>query len=271
MKNLMRTVLLLGLLLLMSSCNKWPITTNTIVTTTTSTLTTETTTIQSEVSHFPVVSVAFIDVGQGDSSLVNIDDKHVLIDCGDRNDLAFNFLQHQGINKIDFLIITHPHADHYAGCYKILGIIPVGQVYENGVDNKFNGLPIPSILNISGLSIQSFQSGLPSINDNSIILHLDDYLFTGDCGFDCEQSLIHSSFNISARTLKLGHHGSRTSSSDVFLSLVSPELAVISVGANNTYGHPSNDTLARLATHRIESWRTDINGSIITTHYSFGG
>ena len=214
------------------------------------------------------LSVIFFDVGQGDSAMVvTPDNKKILIDCGEFDDAAF-YIQAMNITEIDILIITHPDNDHAGGCDKVRNVADIGRMLTNtNVEKDF-------LLDITDTAllevIVAYDSGgrFKGDNDNSVLLKATygdiSFLFTGDCEWRCENELIRTE-KINADVLKVGHHGSKHSSTPDFLEKVSPSAAVISAGSKNRFGHPANETLERLGKAGARIYRTDINRTIIIT------
>ncbi|MGE5484716.1 MAG: ComEC/Rec2 family competence protein [Ignavibacteriales bacterium] len=236
--------------------------------------------------------VHFIDVGQGDCILVQIPGpRTMLIDAGDSSNgqTAVRYLKATGIRAIDDLVVTHPHADHIGGMIDVLGAFDVGNVYMPRTTHstatyeellraiKKKGLFITEaragqgILRAANLDI-SFVAPhgkeYDDLNDWSAVVRIQYgdtvFLFMGDAGARAEEEMLLSpAVSPRANVLKVGHHGSGGSSSAIFLSAVSPQYAVISVGAGNPFGHPSKGTLARLADVKAQVYRTDIHGTVV--------
>lgn len=233
--------------------------------------------------------VEFIDVGQGDSVLVVAPDgKSMLIDAGDSGNFPViqKRLQEHGVTKIDVLVATHPHADHIGSMSEVIKNFPIGEIYmpeithtsktfENllytiqgknyGINIGEKGIKIP-FGNTASMTVLS-PSGTPKdLNNASIVLMLqygkNKFLFMGDAEKEAESSL---SGDLSADVIKIGHHGSSTSTTRAFIEKVSPTFAVISVGKGNSYGHPTEDVLARLHDLKIKTYRTDLSGHITFT------
>ncbi len=238
-----------------------------------------------------ILTVHFIDVGQGDSMLIQIDDRSMLIDGGPRKagpGLAA-YLKSQGVSSLDVVVSTHPHADHIGGLISILKEFPVKQIVDSGqvhttqtyeqyltlIDQK----NIPYTVGEMGQSINlspkvrvdilgpsGTEKGL-GLNENSIVIKLTyhnvSFLFMGDAGFPEERTLMSSGADLKSDVLKVPHHGSKYSSSAAFLSKVHPEVSVIEVGKNNDYGHPAPRTLKRLEKTGTVIYRTDIDGNIV--------
>jgi competence protein ComEC len=241
------------------------------------------------------VTVYFLDVGQGDSILVKTPTKNVLIDGGSTEAGAtlLNYLGTYHVTKIDLLIATHPHADHIGGLVSLLqSDIPVQDIVYNGYNhtstatfNTWKNLalihnltqgsknqiysisPTINFTIISPTNPTQFGSTTNEINDNSIVMKLqvgnNSAMLTGDSQFDSEQSLLSSGYDLHSQVLKVGHHGSSTSTSQAFLSAVIPIYAVISAGINNQYGHPTQQTLDILANNNIITYGTYSYGTII--------
>lgn len=234
------------------------------------------------------LTVHFIDVGQGDSTLIQLEDFTMLVDCGDKNhgNDVINYLKQNNIIELDILVATHADADHTGGCAQVLQQTNTTTVWDNGQEkdtqayknyikvakqkdlkiiNMGDSIRIPNgyiiVLNPDQQDLFS------DYNQNSIVLMIiygkQKFLLTGDCEEDCEARL--TKYQISSQILKAGHHGSKTSSSQVFLDKVKPELAVVSVGKNNRYGHPHQEVLDRLSQSNIAVIRTDQLGTIVIT------
>ena len=276
-------LVLLILVIALSGCTQVP--TTTITTTTTTAFTT--TTIH--LSGF--YSVHFINVSQGDSILVKIESNYVLVDCGDNThgDDVVSYLESKGITNLDYLITTHPDADHIGGCDTIMNSIAVNHVWDNGqvADSKtytdyitlaktknYTVVYRSTILNLDGLNVDVISPPQSLIdnsetNVNSVVLlikGIQTTLLTGDCDAVCEQNILASGISISSDLLKIGHHGSQYSTTDAFLDAVKPSVAVISVGTDNKYGHPAHETLDKLIARNITIRRTDLEGNIVISY-----
>ena len=236
------------------------------------------------------VSIYFLDVGQGDSSIIiTPDDRVVMIDSGPDESLILNHLQNLGISQIDLLIATHAHADHISGMDKIIakykpkafidpGIPHTTATYQRMITaidkyniNYYEG--ISRKINLGSLSLTILPPAIPLIkgselNNNSVVVRLDykDFscLFTGDIEKEREgQLLTESRSNLNVDILKVAHHGSSSSSSPLFIKSVGPKIAVICCGQGNKYGHPHQETISLLQSLGIEIYRTDLSGTIL--------
>jgi beta-lactamase superfamily II metal-dependent hydrolase len=247
------------------------------------------------------LTITFIDVGQGDSILIILPNtKTILIDGGERqsSDELLSMLQDFGITRIDLMIATHPHADHIGGLIDVINSIEVGAVMDSGqvhTTQTFEDLldaieseqvrlvstyqgaeitldPTVQIDVLNPLRLLDGADDEEQFNENSVVIKLTygefSALFTGDMEQENEARLVQEigEQGLDADVLKAGHHGSRTSSTAAFLEAVSPEVVVISAGADNTYGHPHEEALDRIAAAGAQHvFRTDLDGTIVLT------
>ena len=262
-------------------------------TTSTTTTSTTTSTIFGATTTTLVIlplRVHFIDVGQGDSILIETpSNKTMMIDFGENADTIKNYLETQGIYHVDVAVATHPHADHIGGFVDTFNNtnFTLGMIYDNNqsyssqtyqryhnfaqsldYSTMSRGFNISLDANLEIMVVTPPQPFISSnANDNSVVVKLKyndlSFLFTGDCGAACEDDILNSSQNISSCVLKVGHHGSSTSSTQSFLDAVSPTVSVISVGTGNQYGHPSQATLDKLGGMSVTVYRTDLDGDIV--------
>ncbi len=233
--------------------------------------------------------VHYIDVGQADAALVICDDKKMLIDGGNVSDssLIVSYLKKNNIDFLDYIIGTHAHEDHIGGLSGALSVVSVGKVYapETEANSKayrkfkkkvqLQGLqitnPKPNETFMFGSStikiLAPISENVSDINNTSIVLKITygstSFLFAGDAEREAEQAILNSGYDISANVLKIGHHGSANSTSYTFLREIMPEYAIISVGQNNSYGHPAEEILSRLRDCDTKVYRTDLQGDII--------
>lgn len=235
------------------------------------------------------VVVHFIDVGQGDATLIQTSEGTVLIDGGDRHagsDLI-TYFRRLGINTITYVVATHPHSDHIGGLISVLYELDVENImmpnvahttitFEDfiaAIEKNELEIHVPNVNDTFRLGGALFtilapnSSGYSSLNDYSIVLRMDygntSFLFTGDAERVSENEMLENNRNVSVNVLHVGHHGSSTSTTHDFLEAVSPQVAVISVGADNRYGHPHSSVMNRLQAFGIAIYRTDIHGTIV--------
>lgn len=239
--------------------------------------------------------VHFIDVGQGDCELIQTPDSTVLIDAGDigLGDLVVDYVKAQGVTKIDYLIATHPHADHIGGMPEVVdsfeigkvlfsdlpsSMVPTTKIYERLLDSiAKKGIQItkarPSVVYDlgSGAELKLFgpiNQDKDDMNENSIVCRLAfgdvSFLFTGDAGIISENDMVERYGGLlSSTVLKLGHHGSNTATQDKWLKKVAPEIVVAEVGTDNKYGHPHQEILDRIKKYGLTFYRTDEDGNIV--------
>ncbi|WP_313129766.1 ComEC/Rec2 family competence protein [Anaerocolumna sp.] len=235
--------------------------------------------------------VHFIDVGQGDAILIETDEHYMLIDAGENNQgtTVVNYLKELGIKKLDYVIGTHPHSDHIGGLDTVIYSFDIGKVimpdvvhttktFEDVLD-AISEKDLKITKAIAGttysLGTTSFTIVAPNgsdydgLNDYSVGIKFvngeNSFLLTGDAEKLSETEMLHNGIDLSADVLKLGHHGSSTSSQEDFLDEVQPDYAVISAGVDNSYGHPHVETLQKLKDRNIEVFRTDLQNTIIFT------
>jgi len=255
------------------------------------------------------VRITFLDVGQGDSVVVEVGKKTVyLIDGGGTigpysteawrkrrdpfevgKDVVLPFLRARGIERIDMLVMTHGDADHVAGLERVIPYFPVGMALGLPDDASAVQQRVLALLQEKGVPLvrakpNATWSERPGVqwrwlhpgpasplsgNDGSIVLQLEAFgrsvLFTGDLQEAGERILLQAGLIQNIDVLKVGHHGSRTSTTEAFLHVAKPEVAVISAGRNNRYGHPSVDVLERLQQAGAAIYRTDVNGAVTLT------
>lgn len=243
--------------------------------------------------HLPqkegTLAVHFIDVGQGDSILAESGGHYMLIDAGenDQGDKVVTYLQSQGIDALDYVIGTHPHSDHIGGLDDVINNFHIGEIilpaaehttktFEEVLDAiEAQGLKItlPNVGDTYSLGGASFEIIAPNkdygddLNNWSVGLKLtygqNSFVMCGDAEAEAEEDICANGIDITADVLKLGHHGSSTSSCEDFLDRVDPEYAVVSCGLGNSYGHPHEETMEQMAGRGITVFRTDEQGTIV--------
>nr|WP_051585740.1 ComEC/Rec2 family competence protein [Caldanaerobius polysaccharolyticus] len=235
--------------------------------------------------------VSYIDVGQGDSILVQgPSGKNMLIDAGipEEGSKVVSYLKSRGVKKIDVLVATHPHSDHIGGMPDVIYAFPVNKVYMPKVgNNTYSYEKLLVAIKRKGLKVTTARAGVSldlgsgvqvtilapnsshydDLNEYSAVIKLrygdTSFLFEGDAGAISEKEMLKLGYDLKADVLKVGHHGSAYSTSMAFLEAVSPRYAVISVGRYNDYGHPARVTLNRLRSQGVAIYRTDEKGTII--------
>ncbi|MBW9151279.1 ComEC/Rec2 family competence protein [Clostridium estertheticum] len=232
----------------------------------------------------------FIDVGQGDCALIQVNNKNLLIDSGtsDSKQKLIRYLKKNNITKLDYIVATHPHEDHIGGMASVIKNFEVGEFYAPKAitsTQTFNDMidalraknlkikiATPNISlnlgpNATCVMLSPNKTTYDNLNNYSCTLKISyknsTYLFTGDIETQAEQELIANDYDLSAQVLKVAHHGSKTSSSKEFLAKVSPKIAVISCGIDNDYGHPNRETLDRLKRLNTIVYRTDLDKTIV--------
>lgn len=235
--------------------------------------------------------VHYIDVGQGDSILIQVNNKNLLIDAGpksNKNNLL-SYLDSLKLSQLDYIIATHPHEDHIGNMSTIINKYNVGKFYAPKVEHTTSDFEkmIEALIN-KNLKINVIKSNIDSINlgegtkvtvmsnSNKDYSNLNNYspiikieygnnsfLFTGDAEKDVEEEVLAKNTNLKSDVLKLGHHGSSTSTSSSFFEAINPDLAIISLGLDNKYNHPSDKTTSLLISNNTPFYRTDLDGTII--------
>jgi len=234
-----------------------------------------------------VMEVHFLDVGQGDCTLIKSGDSYMLINAGDTNKgtLIQNYLQKRGIKKLDYLMLTHPDADHIGGAPVIVTKFDIDTIWMSNYtkdnrtfDNVIQALKYKSYQYMTPAVGSTYQLGDATItvlapnreysdpNNASIALLIQNgstkFLFTGDAE-EAENDISSNGIDIQADVYKVGHHGSKTSTSEDFFNAVKPTYAVISCAEGNIYGHPHAQTMNTLRMNNVKVYRTDESGTII--------
>ena len=237
------------------------------------------------------LEVHYLDVGQGDATLIVCGDGAMLIDAGNNSwgDDVRDYLEYQGVEDLDYVIGTHPDADHIGGLDVVMEAFDCGTVimpdyeketktYEEVIDvmnQKGLELTLPQVGTVYELGEAAFTIVAPqgdygdNANDYSVGILLEHgenrFLFTGDAEEDSEADMLNSGIDLSADVFKAAHHGSRTANTEAFLERVDPGYVVISCGEGNSYGHPHAEVLNRLREMGIKVFRTDEEGTITAT------
>lgn len=238
--------------------------------------------------------VHYINVGQGDAELIQVNGKNMLIDAGPRSNEKdiISYLNKLKIKKLDYVIATHPHEDHIGNMANIINRFEIGKFYAPKAESSTRTFEnMVKALKRKNLKINVIKEGTSTIDlgKNTKVLvfspkadgygkktNLNNYspimkviygntsfLFTGDAETVEENYVLEKNYNLKADVLKLGHHGSSTSTSEKFLKAVNPSIAIVSCGINNTYGHPHKETVKKLQKYKIKVYRTDKNGTIV--------
>lgn len=236
-----------------------------------------------------LLTLSVIDVGQGDSILVSTSDGHaMLVDGGpaDASGRVLEAIRKAGVDRLDVLISTHPHADHIGGLAGVLDAVPVSRVIDSGkvhTSKTYEGYlekilakDIPFALGRTGSSfalgpatvkiLWPAENLSENLNDCSVVVHVIygkfSALLAGDIEAGSERALVQRKLLSPAVVLKVAHHGSDTSTTSAFLSVLRPAIAIISAGAGNSYGHPAASVLARLKASGAKVYRTDLDGTV---------
>ncbi len=234
------------------------------------------------------LTVHFIDVGQADCALLECDGQYMLIDGGNIADssLVVSYLQRQGVSELSLAVCTHAHEDHVGGLPGVLAVFPVNAVwsptktYSSKCYDDFvyytgqQGLEItiPSVgdsfsLGAAQVTVLGPVKTYADTNNTSLVLMVqfgqNRFLFTGDMETAAETDMLDAGIQVKADVLKVGHHGSDTSTGYRFLYEAEPAYAIISVGAGNDYGHPHKEPLSRLQDAGVQVFRTDRLGTVV--------
>lgn len=238
------------------------------------------------------LSVHFIDVGQGDCELIATRTKTVLIDCGEREYFSdvIDYIKAQNIERLDYVVMSHPHSDHMGGMSYILDEFDIGtvimpEIQESAVPTTSAFMRLLKTVSNKSIEVEYARPGAEyklddavmsllspvkdydDLNNYSVTVKLvhgeNSFLFTGDIEKKAETDILNSGADVSADVIKIAHHGSSSSGQKSFLSAVSPAYAVIEVGSPNDYGHPHRETMERLEKMGVKVYRTDLSGNIV--------
>ena len=239
------------------------------------------------------LELTMIDVGQADSFFFEQGDSTALIDCGTRStgkDVV-KYLKDQGITKIDYVFGTHPHDDHMGGMYDVITNFEVGKIILPDVTETITTnwyLKLMSEISTGNYTIEYAEVGTTynigdatfeiigpinaptgNLNNYSTVIKVSfgemDVIMTGDAEKDVEADILRTGAILNAEILKVGHHGSDTSTSTEFLDAINPQYALISAKIGNKYNHPTEETMQNLKDRNIEVYRTDECGTVIAT------
>lgn len=238
------------------------------------------------------LKVHYIDVGQSDCVLISQKNKNMLVDAGDvgDGDTIVEYLKSQGIKKLDYVIATHPHADHIGGMEDVVDHFPIGKIimskkshttktYVNLLKKiQAKGMKITEAkpgtayklgqASFSLLAPNSYRYG-SNINNYSVAFRLlynkNSFMFVGDCEENAIADIMGNGMPVKSDVLMCGHHGSANSTTLEWVEKVRPSYAVISVGAGNSYGHPADAVLQILSGQKVKCFRTDKKGTIVAT------
>ncbi len=235
--------------------------------------------------------VHFIDVGQADSALIECDGETMMIDGGNVADsnVVAAYLKKEDVTELNYVVCSHAHEDHVGGLSGALSVTKADNIYapkteantkayknfkkkaeEQNVEIKHPNVGDKIQLGSSTVEfLGPVDENGKDLNSTSIVLKIiygnTSFLFTGDAESDEEEEILNSGADLKSTVLKVGHHGSRTSTSYPFLREVMPQYAVISVEKGNSYGHPNEETLSKLSDAGVEVYRTDESGDIVMT------
>ena len=237
--------------------------------------------------------VHFVDVGQGDATLIISENEAMLVDTGERDssDTLIKYLKEMNIDSLKYLVITHPHTDHMGEASDILNAVSVEKIIMPKVTGEMtptnstykNFLKTVKRLNkkIATAKDETFELGKikfntyttkqehENLNNYSVLVKIVDeqnsFLITGDCEIEEENEMMNQGFDLKSTVLKAGHHGSYNSTSKKFLKYVNPEYAVISCAKQNKYGHPHDKTVKSLKKQTSNCYITADNGTIVFT------
>lgn len=239
-----------------------------------------------------ILKVHFIDVGQGDCMLLSFNNHHMLIDSGtlESSDNLIKYLKQNNIKKFDYVLATHPHDDHIGSMKYIIKEFKIENFYAPKVISEESSFEdMINYLRMKNLKIKTARDGVnftlgnaihcemfspirntyDNLNNYSAVLKVSyediSFLFMGDAEAESELDILKEKTDVNSTVLKVGHHGSNTSTSELFLKEVSPKIAVISCGKHNMFNHPSKDILKRLINLNIKIYRTDLDGTVVLT------
>lgn len=238
------------------------------------------------------LEVHVIDVGNADALLVRQEDKAMLIDAGERGDgdEILDYLSSRGVERLDLVIATHPHADHIGGMADVIREVEIGEfliAYMPEEDTPTTAVYLDMLealvdrdvtvteavagdiyaLGTAELTVLAPLTEDDDPNAMSVVTRLsfgeNRFLFMGDAEREVERQILQSGRPVSADVLKVGHHGSNTGTHDKFLERVSPDYAILTCGEGNSYGHPHREVVAKLKEASVATYRSDLHGHIV--------
>lgn len=240
--------------------------------------------------------VHYINVGQGDSILIQVNNKNMLIDAGPGKgkNILLDYLGSLNIKKLDYVIATHPHEDHIGNIDDVINNYEIGEFYSPKVTHNTKAYEnMIKALKKKDLKINVIKEGTKSLdlgegtkisvfsplkaeykkgsqqdfNNYSPVIKIEfgdtSFLFTGDAEKEVEEEILNKGYDVSADVLKFGHHGSSTSTSEAFFNAVNPSIGVIQLAADNSYGHPHKETLQLIKKNNLTVYRNDKDGNIV--------
>ncbi|WP_035293970.1 ComEC/Rec2 family competence protein [Clostridium sp. KNHs214] len=238
------------------------------------------------------ILVHYINVGQGDSILIQVNNKNMLIDAGpkDSKDKLLSYLNKINVKRLDYFITTHPHEDHIGGASYVIKSLNIANFYApkkthttktyrdmiNSLKSKNLKIHVAKEGVILDLGkdvvcemLSPNRSNYEDLNDYSPIIKLkykdNKFLFTGDAETLVEKDVLSKKYDVSADVLKLGHHGSVSSTSADFLKNVNPKITIATSGKDNKYGHPHRETVSKLKKINCKLYRSDLDGNILVS------
>ena len=225
------------------------------------------------IKNWMTYEISFVNVGQGDSTLLRYRNTTILIDTGGLTyfdvgkDVLYSYLKAKRIYKIDYCIITHDDFDHNGALSSLATYLPIHHFIDSS-----DSFPLTINDQLTLYNYNNFIERANETNDQSLVIGfvLDKrhYLLMGDASEKVETLIIENYPNIECDVLKVGHHGSKSSSSERFIAFLQPEIAIISVGMNY-YGHPHSEVIATLEKYDVKIYRTDIDGTITFQNFLF--
>ena len=248
------------------------------------------------------LEIHYLCIGQADSTFIKLPNgQTMLIDAGlplnsnhvTGGERIVQYIRSLGVNTIDYLIVTHPHYDHIAAIPSVIDAFEIQNIFMPDITHTTQAfVRVLDAIERNGLTIQTVQAGdelfnfaglranfaapnsqrYRNLNNYSIVTRLEYggkyFLFMGDAEAIVENEILEAGHGIAADVIMAGHHGSNTSSTLPFLQAVSPQIAVISVGSGNSYGHPHTEVLDRLAALGVDVYRTDLDGTIVIIYHN---